>query len=152
MVARIYVDTSVVGGCEDEEFRVHSRRLIDAFVRGDLKLVLSELTLRELALAPAPVRAVLATVPEAHIEVVQLTPAAGELARRYLAEGILTENMLADAQHIAMATIAQVDALVSWNFRHMVNLPRIRRYHGVNAKLGYPTIEIRSPREVLANE
>ena len=152
MVGRIYVDTSVVGGCEDEEFRVHSRRLIDAFVRGDLKLVLSELTLRELALAPAPVRAVLATVPEAHIEVVQLTPAAGELARRYLAEGILTENMLADAQHIAMATIAQVDALVSWNFRHMVNLPRIRRYHGVNAKFGYPTIEIRSPREVLANE
>jgi hypothetical protein len=54
--------------------------------------------------------------------------------------------MLADAQHIAMATIAQMDALVSWN------LPRIRRYHGVNAKLGYPTIEIRSPREVLANE
>jgi hypothetical protein len=152
VVGRIYVDTSVVGGCEDEEFRVHSRRLMDAFIRGDLKLVLSELTIRELTFAPAPVRAVLGTVPDAHIEVVRLTPAAGELARRYLAEGILPANMLADAQHIAMATIAQVDALVSWNFRHMVNLPRIHRYHGVNAKLGYPTIEIRSPREVLADE
>jgi hypothetical protein len=125
---------------------------MDAFTRGDLKLVLSELTLRELVSAPAPVRAVLGTVPDAHVEVVRLTPAAGELARCYLAEGILPANMLADAQHIAMATIAQVDALVSWNFRHMVNLPRIRRYHGVNAKLGYSTIEIRSPREVLANE
>jgi hypothetical protein len=152
MVARIYVDTSVIGGCEDEEFRVHSRRLMDAFVRGDLKLVLSELTVRELAPAPEAVRAVLGTVPDANIEVVRLTPAAGELARRYLAEGILPANMLADAQHIAMATISQVDALVSWNFRHMVNLPRIHRYHEVNAKLGYPTIEIRSPREVLANE
>jgi hypothetical protein len=152
MVARIYVDTSVIGGCEDEEFRVHSWRLMDAFVRGDLKLVLSELTVRELVLAPPPVRAVLGTVPDANIEVVRLTPAAGELARRYLAEGILPANMLADAQHIAMATISQVDALVSWNFRHMVNLPRIHRYHEVNAKLGYPTIEIRSPREVLGNE
>jgi len=45
VVDRIYTDTSVIGGCEDEEFRVHSRRLMDAFVRGDLTLVLSELTL-----------------------------------------------------------------------------------------------------------
>ena len=152
MVGRIYTDTSVIGGCEDEEFRVHSRRLMDAFVRGDLRLVLSELTLRELEPAPLAVREVLATVPESNIEVVRLSPAADELARRYLAEGILKANMLADAQHIAMATVANVDALVSWNFRHVVNLPRIHQYHGVNAKLGYPTIEIRSPREVLGDE
>jgi hypothetical protein len=123
-----------------------------AFVRGDLLLVLSELTLRELAPAPQAVRAVLATVPHAHIEVVRLTPAADELARLYLANGILKANMLPDAQHIAMATVANVTALVSWNFRHVVNLPRIHGYHGVNAKLGYPAIEIRSPREVLTDE
>lgn len=152
MAGRIYTDTSVIGGCEDEEFRVHSRRLMDAFVRGDLRLVLSELTLRELEPAPLAVREVLATVPESSIEVVRLTPAADDLARRYLAEGILKANMLADAQHIAMATIANVAALVSWNFRHVVNLPRIHGYHGVNAKLGYPIIEIRSPREVLGDE
>lgn len=125
---------------------------MDAFIRGDLRLVLSELTLRELAPAPQAVRDVLANVPDAHIELVQLTPAADDLARRYLADGILKANMLADAQHIAMATIANVNALVSWNFRHVVNLPRIHGYHGVNARLGYPTIEIRSPREVLTDE
>lgn len=152
VVSRIYTDTSVIGGCEDEEFRVHSRRLIEAFVRGDLRLVLSELTLRELAPAPLAVRSVLAAVPESNIEVLQLRPAAAELAQRYLAEGILKANMLADAQHIAMATIAKVDVLVSWNFKHVVNLPRIHGYHGVNAKLGYASLEIRSPREVLADE
>ena len=152
MVGRIYTDTSVIGSCEDEEFRLHSRRLMDAFVRGDLTLVLSELTLRELVPAPPAVRDVLAAVPDGYIEVVRLTRAADELARSYLAEGILKANMLADAQHIAMATIANVDALVSWNFRHVVNLPRIHAYHGVNTRLGYPTIEIRSPREVLADE
>ena len=87
-MVRIYTDTSVIGGCEDEEFRVHSRRLMAAFVRGDLRLVLSELTLRELEPAPLAVREVLATVPDSSIEVVRLSPAADELARRYLAEGI----------------------------------------------------------------
>ena len=152
MVSRIYTDTSVIGGCEDDEFRVHSRRLMDAFVRGELRLVLSELTLRELAPAPLAVREVVASVPESSIEVVRLTPAADDLARQYLAEGILPANMLADAQHIAMASVANVDALVSWNFRHVVNLSRIHGCHGVNAKLGYPLVEIRSPREVLSDE
>jgi hypothetical protein len=87
-----------------------------------------------------------ATIPDVHIEVVRLTQAADELARLYLAEGILGANMLANAQHIAMATVANVDALVSRNFRHVVNLRRIHTYHGVNSKLGYPTVEIRSPR------
>ena len=152
MAVRVYTDTSVIGGCEDDEFRVHSRRLMDAFVRGDLTLVLSELTLRELEPAPQAVRDVLAEIPDLHIEAIRLTPEADALARRYLAEGILSPNMLADAQHIAMASVAAVDSLVSWNFRHVVNLPRIHQYHGVNATLGYPAIEIRSPREVLTDE
>jgi len=65
VVRRIYTDTSVIGGCLDEEFRVHSRRLLDGFVRGDFTLVLSELTLRELEPAPLAVRDVLAGIPEA---------------------------------------------------------------------------------------
>lgn len=151
-MARIYTDTSVVGGCEDEEFRVHSRRLMAACARGDVTLVLSELTLRELEAAPPAVQAALVGIPDAHLEILRLTPAADQLARRYVAEGILTANMLAGAQHIAMASVARVDVLVSWNFRHVVNLPRIQRYHAVNARFGYPTIEIRSPREVLGDE
>lgn len=152
MASRIYTDTSVIGGCEDDEFRVHSRRLMDAFVEGRLRLVLSELTIRELAPAPVAVRKVLEAVPDAHIEVIRLTGAADELARTYVAEGILNENMLADAQHIAIATLANVEALVSWNFKHVVNLPRIQGYHRINARFGYAAIEIRSPREVLTDE
>ena len=125
---------------------------MDGFVRGDLTLVLSELTLREIEPAPRAVRDVLVEIPEGHIEAVRLTPNADELARHYLAEGILPANMFADAQHIALATLANVDVLVSWNFRHVVNLSRIHAYHGVNARLGYPLIEIRSPREVLGDE
>ena len=151
MVSRIYTDTSVIGGCEDDEYRVPSRRLLDAFVRGDLHLVLSELTLRELETAPSAVREVLRVVPADHIEFLRLTQPAAELAKSYLAEGVLGPGMLADAEHITMASVACVDVLVSWNFRHIVNLPRIHGYHAVNLRLGYPAIEIRSPREVLGD-
>ncbi len=73
-------------------------------------------------------------IPTAQVEIVPLSPDAEALARQYLSEGILTINMFADAQHIAMATVAKVDVLVSWNFRHVVNLPRIRQFHRVNAE------------------
>ena len=48
-----------------------------------------------------------------------------------------------------MATLAKVDVLVSWNFKHMVNLSRIQGFNGVNLLSGYAALEIRSPKEVL---
>ena len=57
-----------------------------------------------------------------------------------------------DAQHIAIATVAAVDVLVSWNFKHIVNLQRIRGYNAVNISEGYPPVEIRTPQELGADE
>jgi hypothetical protein len=148
---RIYAETSVPGGCEDEEFAEHSIRLMENFVRGELILVVSTLTVQELASAPAEVRRRLAAVPEAHIETLQLDAEARDLADAYVAAGVLSATMRADAQHIAMATVARVDVLVSWNFRHIVNLQRIHGYNSVNLRRGYPMIEIRTPREVLSD-
>jgi hypothetical protein len=152
MKFRIYTDTSVVGGCEDEEFAEHSVRLMESFVRGERVLVLSSLTVQELAAAPAEVRRRLASVPEGHIETLQLGAEAQNLAEAYVSAGVLPNQMRADAQHIAIATVARVDVLVSWNFKHIVNLQRIHGYNSVNLRQGYPMIEIRTPREVLSDE
>jgi hypothetical protein len=151
MKARIYVDPSVVGGCEDDEFCEHSVRLMECFVRGEFVLVVSTLTVQELAAAPGEVRKRLASVPEAHIETLQLDAEARELGEAYIAAGVITAKMRADAQHIAIATVARVDVLVSWNFKHIVNLYRIHGYNSVNLRMGYPTLEIRAPREVLSD-
>ena len=75
-----------------------------------------------------------------------------KLAQAYLREGVITDKYLLDAQHIAIATLSRVDVMVIWNFKHIVNLNRIRLYNSVNLKLGYPMIDIRSPREVLYEE
>lgn len=152
MKPRIYTDTSVLGGCEDDEFRGPSSRLLDAFRRGELTLVLSELSLRELEGAPEAVRSVLAGVPSDHIEALAVSPEAEDLASAYIADGAIGSRMVADALHIALATVARVDVLVSWNFKHIVNLKRIHAYNAVNLKNGYPLLEIRTPREVPGDE
>jgi len=107
---------------------------------------------RELALAPPTVRAVVQAVPPGQVEMLALTPEADELARSYLAEGVVGASMLIDAQHIAIASVSKVDVLVSWNFKHIVNLQRIHGYNAVNLRHGYPLLEIRSPREVLGDD
>ena len=148
---RIYVDTSVIGGCEDEVFRGPSRRLIEQCVRGETTLVVSAVTLQELRTAPPAVREVLRSIESRNLERVEISAEMEALADEYIASGAIPERMRSDALHIAAATAASVDVLVSWNFRHMVSLPRIRLYNGVNRRMGYPPLEIRSPKE-LGNE
>jgi predicted nucleic acid-binding protein len=149
---RIYVDTSVIGGCLDPEFEEASRRLFQRFLRGEYILVLSSVAAGELDDAPDEVRMVADEVPEQYVERVQLGPDAEHLAKLYLGAGVIPRRMTADAQHIAIATLAEVDVLVSWNFKHIVNLSRIKGYNAVNLGMGYRPLEIRTPREVLDGE
>ena len=145
----IYVDTSVIGGCEDEEFSGVSLRLWSKFRSGTFMLVVSDLTLQELAEAPANVRRHLEDISTAYQIQVCLTEEARELADAYLARGIVGPGSLADALHVALATVSAVDVLVSWNFKHIVNFGRIRLFNAVNLEQGYGLVEIRTPREVL---
>ncbi len=152
MRRRIYTDTSVVGGCLDEEFSTYSTQLFDRFCAGLDTLVLSDLTLAELDGAPPQVREVLRAVPESVVEEVEFGAEASKLAEEYLASGVIGAAHLEDARHIATATVQKVDVLVSWNFKHIVNLDRIHGYNSVNLRLGYALLEIRSPQEVLRYE
>ena len=149
MKRRIYTDTSVIGGCLDDEFEDSSRQLFDRFRRGEDVIVISELTLLELEGAPPQVRETLETVPSSYREDVEFTEEASHLAELYLQTGVVGEASRVDAQHIATATVHRADVLVSWNFKHVVNLERIRGYNSVNLREGYPMLEIRSPQEVL---
>lgn len=107
------------------------------------------MTRRELEDAPQEVREILASVPVAHVEDVFLGDDAISLADTYISDKVVGIKHLVDAQHIAIATLEKVDVLVSWNFKQIVNLDRVRAFNSVNLRLGYPVIEIRSPREVI---
>jgi hypothetical protein len=148
----VYIDASVIGGCEDSEFAEATLALWQLFIQGVYIMVLSEHTLRELQGAPQSVRNRLVEIPEAHQIILADTPEADALAKAYLSHGILGPGSRSDALHVALATIGHVDVLVSWNFKHIVNLGRIRFFNAVNLEQGYGLIEIRTPREVLSGE
>jgi predicted nucleic acid-binding protein len=152
MIQRVYVDTSVIGGCLDEEFGAYSQRLADDFDQGRFRAVISDVTLAELETAPPAVRQLLARPGFAEAERVNVGDEAVALADAYIREGAAQESNRFDALHIAVATVNRVDVVVSWNFKHIVKLSRIRAYNAVNLKLGYPELEIRSPLEVYYEE
>ena len=149
MKQRIYIDTSVIGGCFDKEFKKWSDKLFVEFQEGKKIAVLSDITIDELSFSRPEVRNHLDTIPKDFKEYILADEQAEELAEYYIKEHAITRKSLEDARHIAVATINKVDVLVSWNFKHIVNLDRIRKYNAVNLKNGYAMIEIRNPREIL---
>jgi len=145
---RIYVDTSVLGGCFDAEFSPWSNGLVDDFRRGLLRAVLSDVTAEEIVRAPSAVQAVHQELVSLGAELVSVSPEVLQLLAAYEARAILGARYRNDLLHIALATVAAVDVLVSWNFRHIVRLDRIQLFNEVNTALGRGALAIYSPREV----
>ena len=149
---RIYVDTSVLGGCFDEEFATASRHFFERVTKGQLIVLVSEITFDELDKAPIQVQQVLRDLPEGTVAEVPVDAEARELARAYIDAGVLQPAAIDDASHVAVATVAGADLILSWNFRHIVNYERIRMFNSVNIAHGYHQIEIRSPLEVAYDD
>ena len=145
----VYTDTSTIGGCFDEEFREWSVALVDAFKIGKKLIMLSDLTLQELELARDEVKNKVKEIPKQYRVAIGIADETIELAETYINEGALTIKSYNDALHIALATLNNAGVLATWNFKHIVNLNRIRLYNSINLKLGYRMIEIRTPREIL---
>ncbi len=146
---KVYADTSTIGGCFDEEFKEWSLALFEEFKTGVKIIMLSDLTLQELELARQEVREKIIEIPEGNRIAIGITDEAIELAETYITEGALTNKSYNDALHIALATLNNCEVLASWNFKHIVNINRIRLYNSINLKHGYRMIEIRTPREIL---
>lgn len=149
--ARIYVDTSVLGGCFDVEFSTWSNGLLEDFRRGQLRAVRSDVTAEEIGRAPATVQAVHQELVSLGAELVSVSAEVLQLVAAYEARAILGPRYRNDLLHIALATVAAVDVLVSWNFRHIVRLDRIQLFNEVNISLGRGAMAIYSPREVTTH-
>ena len=74
------------------------------------------------------------------------------LAHAHLTAKVVTVKSRGDAEHVAYATVARVDAIVSWNFKHIVRLDRIKGFNRVNFENGYGVLQIISPKEVYFDE
>lgn len=149
---KLYLDTSVIGGFFDKEFANETQLLFDSILNGDFNIIISSITEDELITAPVQVRNLINIIPDESVLRVGLTQEAVLLADSYIKEGVVGRTSRNDCFHIALATINNADILVSWNFKHIVNVMRIRGYNAVNLLNGYKSIDIRSPKELISYE
>jgi hypothetical protein len=152
MQQRFYFDTSVFGGLFDSEFEEETTLLFEKVKLGQIKCIYSNLTESELYNAPAIVRNYFENIPENLKEKILVTPEVLQLAETYIEEKVVGETSFDDCIHIATATLNRVDMLISWNFKHIVNVYRIRGYNSINLRLGHGTLEIHSPKEIVNYE
>ena len=149
---RVYLDTSVFGGLYDEEFKVHTKVLFERIKNSEFEIIHSNVTDDELEFAPDNVKAILRSLPQDSTKFVKSDVETANLARKYIEEGVVGATSFTDCLHIALATIHNTNILVSWNFKHIVNVVRIIGYNSVNIAEGYKPIDIRSPRELIDYE
>ena len=147
MKQRIYIDTSVFGGHFDNEFKEHTIPLFERIKAGEFLILYSTITQDELENAPENVKELVKNLKADLAEFIEITEEAVDLVTEYITEKVVGQTSFADCLHIALATINRADFLVSWNFKHIVNIERIRGYNSINIKKGYRQLEIRSPRE-----
>ncbi len=152
MKQRLYIDTSVFGGFFDEEFSEFTQPLFESFQKGDYKLLFSTVTQDELNAAPDNVKNLVRAIKAENTEFIEITDEAVDLAAQYIAENVVGQTSYADCLHIALATINRADYLISWNFKHIVNIKRIQGYNAINIKNGYKQLDIRSPRDFMTYE
>jgi predicted nucleic acid-binding protein len=152
MKQRIYIDTSVLGGYFDKEFETDTKLFFNRIFNQEYQVHLSEISQIELLPAPQHVKDLVQTIPQNCLVMLEFSVEARELANNYISEKILGKASLNDAYHIAIATVNRIDVLASWNFRHIVNLDKIRLFNAINLKFGYPVIDIRAPKELIKYE
>lgn len=149
---RFYFDTSVFGGVFDKEFNEATQQLFERVKMGKVICAFSDLTETELLNAPENVKEHFKNLPKESIERLVVTDEILTLASKYVAEKVVGQTSFDDCIHIATATIYKADILVSWNFKHIVNVYRIRGYNSINLRSNYHSLEIRSPKEILEYE
>jgi predicted nucleic acid-binding protein len=145
---KIYIDTSVIGGYFDDEFQAETRRLWSLRKKSQFHFTTSILTLEEILTAPTQVQELFAKTFDED-SILPSSFEAEELARAYMERGVVPTKYFEDAQHVAICTLARINCLVSWNYKHLANLQRENAFNGVNLLHGYAQVRILCPTSLI---
>jgi predicted nucleic acid-binding protein len=151
-VMRIYLDTSVWSLAISEgvsEYREASKDIFEHAKLFDWRLVSSEIVLGEFeGFSPKQRKLAFDLVEESEAEIWIAEDEIHALANDYIGFEVVTRNHFLDSLHVATATIAECDLLLSWNFRHIANINKARKFIAVNEIRGYnKPIKICTPME-----
>lgn len=145
---KLYIDTSVIGGYHDALWMDDTRLLWQQAGAGQWQLVTSIIAEAEVNNAPPNVRQVFTDTFNA-TNILDTSAEIEELAQAYLQAAVVPPKFADDALHIAMATVHGIRLVVSWNFKHLVNVRREDGFNAVNVLRGWPLVRIVSPKEII---
>jgi len=152
----LYLDTSVISFALSEDISDDDRnitlKLIEEINRGRYEGFISDVVIRELGSTQDAVKRgkLLKLVENMELnEVLAVDEEIDRVADKYIEEGIIPAVYRDDALHIALTSVKGLDILVSWNFKHLVKHKTRIEVAGVNTLLGYKTIDICTPWEVI---
>ena len=155
-VQKIYLDTSVVSYLNQPDMpdkMNDTLALWEEIKAGEYKAVISEITTRKLMNCAEPKRSIMADyLNEADFEVLTINDEIKELAQEIINRGILTPKSLDDCTHIAVAIINNCDIIVSWNFKHLVNVRTINGVLAITVSNHYKQIDIYTPSVLLKGD
>ena len=151
MKPRLYLYTSVIGGYYDAKWMPDTRELWAQAQAGKWQLLTSIVAEREVQNAPEEVRRHFAASFGA-ASILDTNEEIEQLAESYLAAEVVTRKFADDALHVAMASVHGIRLIVSWNFKHLVNVRREDGFNAVNLLAGWPPIRIISPSEIIYDE
>lgn len=153
---KVYLDTSVVSHLLQEdvpEKMADTRQLWEMFKDGQYEVYLSTVTLREIEKCSEPKKTQLIDrLNEIQFKTLDITDDVVAMAEKIIDMGILTQKSFDDCQHIGAAIIYGCDCIVSWNFKHIVNIRTIRGVRAITNLEGYKMIEIWNPSVLLESE
>lgn len=152
---KIYLDTSVISYLQADdvpEKMAITNDLWKQIQTGRYKVCISEMVLQELSNCYEEKRqSLLAKIADIDFEFYETNEDVNELAQKYIQAGAFTDKHLEDSLHVACASVNTCNAVVSWNFKHIVKLTAMLLVNGVNRQEGYMELEIVSP-EVIVEE
>ena len=144
----LYLDTSVIGGYFDDEWKDATQELWRQMEQGRFRFLSSDVTTQEIEDAPENVRDLFDDTFSAET-LLEVTDEMEDLAAADLRRGVVPPKYADDATHVAVCTVARLPYLVSWNFKHLVNVQREAGFNAVNLWQGYPPIRIVNPLELI---
>ena len=145
---KIYIETSVIGGYGRERFHDLLMKFFEMIRNGIFIPIISAHTIGELHHKKTP-KEVIENLMTIEYTVHNTTFEMNNLANKYVEKKIIDEGFKADAVHIAIATILEVDVLVSWNMTHICNENTIPLFNKVNIKEGLKPLVIKKPEEIM---
>ena len=153
----IYIETSVwsFAFAEDvPDYKADTLAFFELCKKRAFEPYISRAVLDEIQHADAPLRERLEElIRDVKPVLLSTLPEADSLSEAFLREKVVPAGKPEDARHVAIAMVHGLDVLVSWNFRHIVNIRREERFNAVAVLEGYHhRLRIVSPKELIYND